>query len=77
MSWLHFVSYVAMRGLLSKNRIFELPVIMSIFALAWLIPQGVTAERQVPGVSTVDELFWLYVLLCFRRTNGILSSRML
>ncbi len=57
-------------GIIHGNRIYELPVIASAFVIAWLIPQGIALEGQSYGVSRLDELFWLYVILCLLALIG-------
>lgn len=55
---------VAGWGILTGTRLLELPVILSLFAIAWLIPEGITAERAQPWSHPGDTLFWGYVTAC-------------
>lgn len=60
-----FAVVITVWGIASGDGVFEMPVLISTFIIAWLIPQGIAAETQSFGVSSADEKFWSYVLLCF------------
>ena len=71
-----FVGGVAAWGICSKQRVFEMPVIVAAFSIAWLIPQGLTAERRDFGTTFQDEFFWAYVLSCLvALTCGFYSGK--
>jgi hypothetical protein len=55
----------ALWGMLSRNRIFEYPVIVSLFFIAWLIPQGIYIERMGISAQYNGTTLWYYVIACF------------
>lgn len=51
-------------GIAAGHRVFEIPVLISAFNLAWLVPQGIAVESGSWSSDFLDEMFWVYVTLC-------------
>jgi hypothetical protein len=57
-------SIIAFWGLLSRSRIFEYPVVVSLFVVAWIIPQGIYIERMGISAMYSGATLWYYAIAC-------------
>jgi hypothetical protein len=56
--------WMALRGIMRGQAVFEYPTLAAMMGLAWVVPQGIELESN-PNNPYESGAFWLYVTACF------------